>query len=178
MIDLSIYPFHSKSLLLYIVLCVLAIKQNLIYVSKFCSSNHVYVEFLPQHFMVNDLCIGAILMQRPNSQGVYEWSSRTSISTYTTLIVSLHLWPTGTQVLVIHQINLYIVFCLPLIYQCLVLNNLLNLETFVSSINHTNYHFILFFYKTVPFFNYLTLMLRDIPLHLSWVQSIFWSSKK
>ena len=52
-------PNKNSSFLLSNVLCVPNMKQNLISVSKFCTSNQVAVEFSPLSFVVKDLRTGA-----------------------------------------------------------------------------------------------------------------------
>lgn len=59
---------------------VLAMKTNLISISKFCLSNNVFVEFLAFSSVVKDLCLGACLLQGPIKDGVYEWSTQVSSS--------------------------------------------------------------------------------------------------
>ena len=66
-------PSSSSALLLSDVLCVPLMKQNLILVSKLCSSNNVSIEFLPFSFVVKDLLTGAHLAEGVNKDGVYEW---------------------------------------------------------------------------------------------------------
>ena len=56
-------PASSKSFCLSNVLCVPSIKQNLIYVSKFCKTNNASIEFFPFSFVVKDLKMGACLTQ-------------------------------------------------------------------------------------------------------------------
>ena len=53
----------SKSFCLSNVLCVPSIKQNLIYVSKFCKTNNVSIEFFPSSFVVNDIKIGCVSLK-------------------------------------------------------------------------------------------------------------------
>jgi len=57
------------------VLCVPAMKKNLISISQFCSTNNVSVEFLSSCFHVKDLRTGAILLKGTTKDGVYEWPS-------------------------------------------------------------------------------------------------------
>ena len=54
-------PAPSKSFCLSNILCVPSIKQNLIFVSKFCKANNASIEFFPSSFVVKDLKTGARL---------------------------------------------------------------------------------------------------------------------
>ena len=45
------------------VLCVPAMKKNLISISQFCTSNNVSIEFLPTAFLVKDIHMGATLLK-------------------------------------------------------------------------------------------------------------------
>ena len=55
-------PTRHSSFLLSNVLCVPNMKQNLILVSKFCTTNKVSVEFSPLSFTVKDLRMGVQLL--------------------------------------------------------------------------------------------------------------------
>ena len=54
------------------VLCVPNKKNNIIYISEFCTSNCVSIEFLSIAFHVNDLHTWAILLKGLTKDGVYE----------------------------------------------------------------------------------------------------------
>jgi len=58
--------FHLKN-----ILCVPNAKHNLIFVSKFCKSNHAYVEFHSSFFCVKDQVTGAVLMCGPTNGNLY-----------------------------------------------------------------------------------------------------------
>ncbi|KAI9178326.1 hypothetical protein LWI28_025174 [Acer negundo] len=68
-------PTNNSSFILSNVLCVPNMKQNLISVSKFCTSDQVTVEFSPFSFAVKDLHTEAQLLQGRTMNGVYEWLS-------------------------------------------------------------------------------------------------------
>lgn len=53
--------FPSRNFLLSDILCVPIMKHNLLYVSKFCITNHAFVEFSPHGFAVEDLWMGLLL---------------------------------------------------------------------------------------------------------------------
>lgn len=67
--SISLSPsFHLSN-----VLCVPAIHQNLISVSKFCRSNHTSIEFFPTHFVAKDLRTGSPVLLGKNRHDLYEW---------------------------------------------------------------------------------------------------------
>ena len=70
-----ILPASSNSLTLDNVLCVPAMKSNLISMSQPCSTNHVYVTLLPNAFQVRDLRTRDLEHQGPIKDGVYVWST-------------------------------------------------------------------------------------------------------
>lgn len=55
------------------VLCVPSMHRNFLYVSKFCQSNDVSVEFSHNSFSVKDRKTGAVLLSNKASGGVYSW---------------------------------------------------------------------------------------------------------
>ncbi|KAL6333900.1 hypothetical protein AAG906_039311 [Vitis piasezkii] len=66
-------PSSTTTFTLNDVLYVPSMKKNLIYISQFCISNNVSVEFLPSCFNVKDLRTGTILLTGNTKDGVYEW---------------------------------------------------------------------------------------------------------
>ena len=59
------------------VLYVPTMKKNLISISNLCRTNNASIEFSPTSFFVKDLRTGAILLQGPTKDGVYEWPAAT-----------------------------------------------------------------------------------------------------
>ena len=55
------------------VFCVPTMKNNLISISKLCQTNNTSIEFLPTSFLVNDLRMGATLLQGRTKDGMYVW---------------------------------------------------------------------------------------------------------
>ena len=92
----SLSSHSSQPFTLSNVFCVPSMKKNLVFVSKFCQSNHVSVEFLPFSFVVKDLQTGAPLVKGCNQDRVYEWPSHvtslTPILAFANLKTSLHQW--------------------------------------------------------------------------------------
>ena len=90
----------SPSLHLSNVLCAPSLKKNLIYVSKFCRSNHTTIEFFPYYFIVNNLNTRAPPLLGKNRHDLYEWpclalasdSSIVFLSTNVTSKVSPTVW--------------------------------------------------------------------------------------
>ena len=74
------------------VLCVPAMQKNLISISKFCSSNHVSIEFLPTIFLVKDIRTGAILLKGKTKDGVYEWPVSPPLLAFSSIKTSLSEW--------------------------------------------------------------------------------------
>ena len=70
-IDSLTLPTSSSSLTLNNVLCVPAMKKNLIFISQLCTTNHVYVTFLLNVFQVKDLRTRALVHQGLVKDGVY-----------------------------------------------------------------------------------------------------------
>ena len=68
----SLYSNFSQPFTLSNVLYVPSMKKNLVFVSKFCQSNHISVELLSFSFVVKDLRTGAPLVIGRNRDGVYE----------------------------------------------------------------------------------------------------------
>ena len=79
-IDSLTLPASSNSLTLDNVLCVPAIKNNLIYISQLCSTNNIYVTLFPNAFQARDLHTRAKVHQGPVNDGVYMQS--TSLHSY------------------------------------------------------------------------------------------------
>ena len=92
----SLSSHSSQPFTLSNVLCVPSMIKNLVFVSKFCQSNHVSVEFLLFSFVVKDLQTGAPLVKGCNQHRVYEWPSRvtslTPILVFANLKASLQQW--------------------------------------------------------------------------------------
>jgi hypothetical protein len=74
------------------VLCVPAMQKNLISISKFCTSNHVSIEFLPTTFLVKDICTGATLLKGKTKDGVYEWPVSSPLLAFSSIKTSLSEW--------------------------------------------------------------------------------------
>ena len=55
------------------VLCAPHIAQNLIFISKLCSSNKTSIEFFPDFFLVKDLNMGTSLVRGRNKRNLYVW---------------------------------------------------------------------------------------------------------
>ncbi|CAL2238106.1 unnamed protein product [Prunus armeniaca] len=86
-------PF-SKTFALSNVLCVPSIKQDIISISKFNKQNNTSIELFPDFFHVKDLSTGAVLLQGPNKDDVYEWSSQSlrQPQAMVGVVVSPNLW--------------------------------------------------------------------------------------
>ena len=67
------------------VLCVPSMQKNLIYISQFCSSNKVSVEFLPNYFLVKGIRTGETLLRGHTKDGVYEWPTSPSLIAFSTI---------------------------------------------------------------------------------------------
>ena len=76
----TIIPKPSQPCKLTNVLCVLAIKTNLISISKFYLFNNVSIEFLPFLIFCEGSSHGPHLLQGPIKNGVYEWATQVSSS--------------------------------------------------------------------------------------------------
>lgn len=55
------------------ILYIPNMNKNLISISQFCTSNNVFVEFLPSYFLAKDLRIRVILLKGQMKDEVYEW---------------------------------------------------------------------------------------------------------
>ena len=62
------------------VLCVPNMKQNLISISQFFTTNNASVEFLPSSFHVKNFRTGAILLTSNTKDGVYGWLATKVVS--------------------------------------------------------------------------------------------------
>lgn len=71
-------PSSTRPLVLSDVLCVPAIKKNLISVNKLCKANNVMVQLCPSNFQVKDLQSGATMVQGRADGGLYEWPATSS----------------------------------------------------------------------------------------------------
>lgn len=106
-LGLSISHISSTSLstpsiqfTLFNVLHVPSIPKNLIFISKFCKTNHVYVEFFPYYFLVKDLSTKKHLFHGSNKLDLYEWPTTTPATSssshppqiYTRIIAFHTLW--------------------------------------------------------------------------------------
>lgn len=69
-ISLPSTEFHISN-----VLCVPSAKTNLIYVSQFCTSNQVSIEFFSDYFLVKDQFTGEIQFKGPLDQSLYKFLS-------------------------------------------------------------------------------------------------------
>lgn len=67
----------SLSLSLLDVFCVAHLLKILILIAILWKSNNFSVEFFPIHFFVEDLCMGALLMQGENDGDIYHASLKT-----------------------------------------------------------------------------------------------------
>jgi hypothetical protein len=84
----------STSLTLKNVLCVPAIKKNLLSVQKFATDNFVFFEFWPHYFLIKDQATKQILMQGPSEDGVYKHRVLTTNANTTSTSSSLDDWHT------------------------------------------------------------------------------------
>lgn len=64
-------PTSGRTLSLTNVLCVPALRRNLVSVAQLCQTNSVSVEFFPFYFLVKDLRTGACLMSEKNVNNIY-----------------------------------------------------------------------------------------------------------
>ena len=74
------------------VLCVPAMKKNLISISQFCTSNNVSIEFLPTSFLVKDIHTGATLLKGQTKNGVYEWPVSPPLLAFSGIKTTLSEW--------------------------------------------------------------------------------------
>ena len=73
------------------ILCVPSIKQNIIFVAKFCRSNYTSIEFFPSHFVVKDLHMGTPLLHEKNRHDLYEWPISNRLCLFLPMLPHLNL---------------------------------------------------------------------------------------
>lgn len=88
----TILPFLLKNFKLENVLCVPNMKQTLISIHQFCSSNNIAIEFLTTGFLVKDLSTGSTLLRGRNNGGVYEWPKSKPILVFSSIKTTFHVW--------------------------------------------------------------------------------------
>ena len=101
-ISSSSHHTTHKTFKLNNVLCVPAMKKNLISISQFCTSNNVCIEFLPTAFLVKDIQTEATLLKGNTKDGVYEWPVSPPLLAFSSIKTTLSEWHQRLGHLVFH----------------------------------------------------------------------------
>ncbi|KAA8539330.1 hypothetical protein F0562_026022 [Nyssa sinensis] len=92
-IGISHVLFDNRKFLLHDILRVPSATHNLLSANSFTRSNHVFIEFFPDHFVIKDLATRAILHHGKNDGGLYSFDSvpiRSSIQSYSASLSTWH----------------------------------------------------------------------------------------
>lgn len=83
----TLFHLPSKTFTLHDVLCVPKFARNLIFVSQFCNSNCVSIEFFSDLFEVKELDTGKILARDRSKDGVYQLTTSEPILKPNVLVI-------------------------------------------------------------------------------------------
>lgn len=94
-ISSNTFSLNSKPFSFQNIVYVLFAYQNLFFVNAFTCTNHVSLEFFPNHFLIEDLASQTILYKGSSNKGLYSFSLnlfKSSFGGYNAFSSALSIW--------------------------------------------------------------------------------------